>query len=800
MIDTSQRGKNDITPEVSGIYSTTLADDRIGIAIIGSYQKRKAGTNKGVVGWRDGYLGNENNWGSLSPSNPNVINRPDPTDVYQVPQNASYEFNDINRERINGQAVLQFRPTDALTATIDYTYSRNTVETRNSNVGIWFNHGDTSSSWTDGPVAGPVFYTERFAVPDPGCVAPSTVCSAGKDLSYSGSLTSNRAENKSLGGNLVWKGPGGVTVTLDAHHSTAEVKPTNKYGSSMSVGTAIFGVQSQTINFDHGLPVISYTMAPGIDPLNPALITPTGNAFRNAYFRDEINQVQLSGHYDHDGGLLDSLDFGVSYLDNKVRSAFGTIQNDTWGGIGPASSVPDDLFKLATLPNLFPGLAQPGMAQKFYTFNFENMVDLLESKFQACSKPRSGAAISPGTCLAKFDTDRRISEKTLAPYLQVATKFDAFGNPAHFVAGLRYETTDISSAALVPVPLRTQWVSENEFNVVQSGQSAFTRFKGSYQNWLPSADFDISPFDNVKLRASYSHTITRAPYDRMQGGQTLDTLFRVGGGTGALGNPGLIPFKSKNIDLSAEWYYGPGSYVSVGYFHKNVANFISTTRVDTNAFGLTTPVGGPRYQAALGALGANATAAQIRTYIFDHYPQSSDRANGLIFALPEDPALNFQVTTPVNSDQTASLHGWEFAVQHSFWDTGFGTILNYTIVNGSAKYDNSKPSSATQFALVGLSNSANAVAFFDKYGIQARVAYNWRAEFLNTTGANPTYTEAYGQVDASASYEFKKGFSVFAEGINLTGSSRREHQRSDRNVTVVSPGYARYSFGVRASF
>ncbi|QNQ12105.1 TonB-dependent receptor [Sphingomonas alpina] len=802
VIDTSQRGKNDITPEVSGIFSTTLADDRIGIAIIGSYQKRKAGTNKGVVGWRDGYLGNENNWGSLSPGNPNVTNRPDPTDVYQVPQNASYEFNDIDRERINGQAILQFRPTDALTATIDYTYSRNSVETRNSNVGVWFNHGDTSSAWTDGPVAGPVFYTERFAVPDPGCAAPTTLpCNIGKDLSYSGSLTANRAENKSLGGNLVWKAPGGVTVTLDGHHSTAEVKPTNKYGSSMSVGTAIFGVQSQTINFDHDLPVISYTMAPGIDPLNAGLITPTGNAFRNAYFRDEINQVQLSGHYDHDGGLLDSLDFGVSYVENKVRSAFGTIQNDTWGGIGPASSVPDDMFTLATLPNLFPGLAQPGMAQKFYTFNFEKMADLLEGQFHACSQPRSGAQGVPGTCLAKFDTDRRITEKTLAPYLQVATKFDAFDNPAHFVAGLRYEVTDISSAAQIPLSLGTQWVSDNEFNVVQSKvDTTTTRFKGSYQNWLPSVDFDISPFDNVKLRASYSHTITRPGYDRMQGGQTIDTLFRVGGGTGTLGNPGLIPFKSKNIDLSAEWYYAPGSYVSVGYFHKNVANFISTTRVDTNAFGLRTPVGGPRYQAALNALGANATATQIRQYIFANYPQSSNQASGLIFALPEDPALNFQITTPVNSDQTASLHGWEFAVQHSFWDTGFGAILNYTIVDGSAKYDNTKPASFTQFALVGLSNSANAVAFFDKYGIQARVAYNWRDKFLNATGPNPTYTEAYGQVDASASYEFIKGFSVFAEGINLTGSSRREHQRSERNVTVVSPGYARYSFGVRASF
>ena len=811
VLDTSENGKNDITPEVSGIFSATFAENRIGILISGSYQKRKSSNNQANVGWRDGYLGNENNWGSLAqpgtPGAANITNRPDPTDVYQVQQNASYDLNDVDRERINGQAVLQFRPTDALTATFDYTYSRNTVETRNSNVGVWFNFNDTSSAWTDGPVAGPIFYTERFGAPGAGCTAPSpsspNACDIGKDLSYSGSLTSNRAENKSLGGNLVWKAPGGVTMTLDAHHSTAEVKPTNRFGSSMSVGNAVFGIQSQTINYDNDLPVISYIMSPGIDALNPANITPTGNAFRNAFFRDEINQVQLRGRYDHDGGFLDSIDWGVSYVENKVRSAFGTIQNDTWGGAGPpggnaAGVVPDNFFKLVTLPDKFPGLAQPGMIQSFYTFDLPQMVDLLEQKFHTCSAPATGQSIA-GTCLAQFNTDRRITEKTLAPYLQVATKFDLFGNTAHLVGGLRYETTTIASSALVPIPSGSQWISENEFNLIFTpGNSGFTTFKGSYQNWLPSVDLDISPMSNVKLRASYSHTITRPDYASMQGGRTVDTLFRVGGGTGSQGNPGLIPYKSKNIDLSAEWYYGPSSYISVGYFHKDVSNFISSTRINTSAFDIHTPVGGPRYLAAIAA--GNTTAGQIRQYILTNYPGSSNAATGFIQALPEDPLLNFQIGTPVNSDQSATIHGWEFAVQHSFWNTGFGVILNYTKVDGSATFDNTKPATVTQFALTGLSDSANAVLFFDKYGIQARVAYNWRDQFLAGTGPNPSYVEAYGQVDASASYEFRKGFTIFAEGINLTGEGRRGHMRSDRNVTFVNPGYARYSAGLRFAF
>ena len=807
VLDSSRNGKDVITPEVSGIFSDTFADERFGVLLTGAYQRRKASVNTANVGYRDGYLGSENNWGSLAqPGDPraaNITNRPGPNDVYEVPQNASYDLNDIDRERINGQAVLQIRPMDSLTATVDYTYSRNEVQVRNSNVGIWFNHNDTLSAWGDGPVAPPLFYAERFGANE------------GKDLAYSGALTANRSENKSLGGNLTWQPEDtGVTVALDAHHSTAESKPTNRFGSSVSVGNAIFGIDNQRINFEQDFPILSFNLQPGLDPLNAALITPTGNAFRNAFFRDRINEVQLRGTYDHEGGLLDAVDFGVSYIDNKVRSAFGFIQNDTWGGAGPASDIPDDIFTLATIPDKFPGIQgsdDPNVIQRFYTFDFERMVDLIDGLYGTCD-----AAAVEGTCLAAFSTDRRIRERTISPYGQVAFAKDLFGNPAHLVAGVRYETTDVKSSALVPIPTGTAQVSQNEFSVLFGADQGFTTFSGSYHNWLPAVDFDISPLRDVKLRASYSHTVTRADYASLQGGRTIDQLFRIGNGTGSQGNPGLIPYKSKNIDLSAEWYYTPESYVSVGFFNKDVSNFIATQRIDTNAFGLTNPGSGPRVRAARAALGANATGLAIRNYIFQNFPEST-RPNrdangnfildgtgaitGQILGVPGDDPLNFQINTPVNSDQTANINGFEFAIQHRFWETGFGTILNYTIVNGDATYDNSLPASApAQFALTGLSDSANAVLYFDKYGLQARAAYNWRDQFLAGTGPNPFYVEAYGQLDASVSYDLPAGFNVFAEVINLTGSQRRGHRRTDNNVTFVQPGYARYTAGVRFAF
>jgi TonB-dependent receptor len=424
---------------------------------------------------------------------------------------------------------------------------------------------------------------------------------------------------------------------------------------------------------------------------------------------------------------------------------------------------------------------------------------LLQSRIGICN-----ASTVQGSCLASYNTDRRIGEKTWAPYLQTTHRFDLGDMQTNVRLGLRYEKTRISSSALVPIPTGVVWVADNEMNLVVGGKSDFTTLKGEYDNWLPAVDFDIAPIDSVRLRASYSHTITRPDYTSMQGGITVAQPLRPNGGsTAGSGNPGLLPYKSKNIDLSAEWYYDKTSYVSVGFFHKSVSNFIANTTTQGPLFDLPNPAQGAAVQAARAALGGNPNFASILSWLAVNRPSVVQLTNGVpsgVIGQNADPDVLFTVTQPGNSDQTAKLHGFEFAVQHSFWDTGIGVILNYTIVNSDTKFDNTLRYTATQFAVNGVSDSANAVLFYDKNGIQARLAYNWRDGFLSGYGFDPFYVDPYGQFDASASWEFKKGLTVFVEGINITNADRRGHMRNDNTVFFAAPGYARYTGGFRFSF
>ena len=165
--------------------------------------------------------------------------------------------------------------------------------------------------------------------------------------------------------------------------------------------------------------------------------------------------------------------------------------------------------------------------------------------------------------------------------------------------------------------------------------------------------------------------------------------------------------------------------------------------------------------------------------------------------------MQFRVNQPVNSDE-GNINGWEFAWQHFFGGSGFGAAATYTIVDGDVNADPNQDPNANQFALVGLSDSANLTLMYEKYGVSARLAYNWRDTFLNGTnqGSNRSrqFTEAYGQYDLSVSYDINDHIQVQFEGINLTGEDHREFRRYEGMTIWAYELAPRYALGARYKF
>jgi outer membrane receptor protein involved in Fe transport len=123
-------------------------------------------------------------------------------------------------------------------------------------------------------------------------------------------------------------------------------------------------------------------------------------------------------------------------------------------------------------------------------------------------------------------------------------------------------------------------------------------------------------------------------------------------------------------------------------------------------------------------------------------------------------------------------------------------------VHSGLRYDNN--AIGEQFALVGLSNSYNVVGIYEDKKWTARVAYNWRGEFLSSTfdgsGPNPQYVEPYGQVDVSIGWNYNDKLSFQLEGINVTNQIQRVHSRTQQQLESVTQAGPRYMIGARYKF
>ncbi|MDE0443683.1 MAG: TonB-dependent receptor plug domain-containing protein, partial [Gammaproteobacteria bacterium] len=218
--DTSTEDGGAFTPEISALFSHTFADDTIGIALSAVRQDRNNGANTASVGgWRT-FPGEVDNcwcgvgpseWGGIPPhTDPNQQNRPGAGDLYSVPQNIGYELAEFERLRTNGQLTMQWQASDALRATLDYTFSEVELERTYTNLSAWFNFGGQETLWTDGPQASPIVYTENLP---------------GSDYSMAAGNDAWVAQNGATGLNLVWDVTDRLSVEFDYHDSTAERKP-----------------------------------------------------------------------------------------------------------------------------------------------------------------------------------------------------------------------------------------------------------------------------------------------------------------------------------------------------------------------------------------------------------------------------------------------------------------------------------------------------------------------------------------------------------------------------------------------
>lgn len=761
-----------VVPTVGGLFSTTFADDTMGILVDAVYTRRDTQTNRVYVsGWQGGRFAPCQIAGSTAAScaptsDPNSVAWATPTNRqsivgwYQQQYGADQRY--TKDERIDGRIAFQWQPSDDVLLTIDDNYSRQKVETKIDGFGVWFNQGDLRNVELD----------------ENGTTVNFT--QAGTPTDFTAGTDKNIMETNQVGLNLKWNATENLTIDADASYSKSWRNPdgqVNSEGADIGYGGLLGTTLGVRVTGDSKNSFPEFTnYGPNGDEsrwTDQSIIgshVTVRSARENA---DEIKQFRLGATWKQDDLTIK---FGGRYMEDEFslqeRNTFANNYWQAWAGYGAPSGrtsgvpIPASLIQgTISTNNWIPG----------FSGNLPPV--LLNYDARAYSSYLEGLWRGPGTpgfntgCCAGFNgpidlaldpgSVQNITEKSWSAWVSVNFNTEIAGMPFHFNAGAREEITKVTSAGLgrLPISIVGSQADPTLLTVSFSDVQPIVE-SNSYSYFLPALDMKLELTDNLHLRFDASRTLTRPRLDYLGPVLNVGAGQRVGALTATGNNPFLEPYLADNFDLGLEWYYQRNSYAAVNLFLKDVANFIV----------------------------ANAGRETI---------------NGVI-----DPttgqAASFTVSRRVNGPE-ATVRGIELAWQHVFGDTGFGFNANATFVDTNRPYDRTNLSQSG-FAITGLANSANVVAFYDKNGYEFRAALNWRDKYLrefgqaqnnSAFGAEPTFVNSALQIDLSTNIRLTDQISVFGEVLNVTNETQSTHGRFSNQLLEVSAYGRRFTAGVR---
>jgi TonB-dependent receptor len=750
-------------PRLAALISKTFLDDTIGILVSGAYSKRDTiEEGSSTVRWAT-------NVGSFSPgfqSGP-ASGSPSLTQLNAAfhPRFPRYDHFDNHSERTGFTASLQWKPTDRTLVTLDGLYA------------------DFKATRREYYLEAPSFSTGG------ACTVANrpTNCGVNDFDVVSATINNNiltkgtfndvdlRTENRFDTLDTKFK-----QVTLNAEHQFNE-----KLGASLLLGHSNSFHDNPfqtTLSFDKfNIQGYSYDYT---DPRHPGLSYGTTDVTDSSgWVLRELRQRKITAENTYDtakfalkyqindalrvsGGLdYKKYDFTTTEL-RRVDAAgstanvevFTTAQISMLNGLQPLSNY-------TTIAHLNgKGLGIPtGTPTAWLVPDLEKFYQL----FNVNDQTSLGGLFKLGTAPA-LTNNKGVSEEDKGAFVQADFNTAIHDIPVRGNVGVRYVKTAQESSGYAFV----------------GGQTVPIVATRDYTDTLPSLNLVVEPRENFLLRFGAAKVMARAELTQLSPG----AAFNVAGSTRAVtaGNPSLDPIRSTNYDVAGEWYFQPGSLLSVALFEKKISTFVQN--VTTNQPYANNPFGLPD-SAAIAACGNQTTDCNTTS-------------------------TNWAFTAPVNTPG-GKLKGFEVNYQQSFkFLPGLlshtGVLLNYTSVIAKVNYVNGAGMTVARQNLTNLSpHSYNATLYYEDAKISTRVSAAYRSKYLtavpgaDTTAIAPIAYQGTNEtlnIDASLQYTINPHLKLTFEGVNLTDEFQDQFI-GDQNLESVYHHTGReFIVGVRYAF
>lgn len=655
---------------------------------------------------------------------------------------------DEHRERTGGTVAVQLQASDTLKLSVDYLYSSFKVKTEINSASNYFYA---------------VLDNARNVVDDNGTY---TTFDHATDLNLTGyayNLTKNvrPTTTQALGFNAIWGPSDRFSAKFDLSGSKAL---NNNRGRNQSHTLEILGQPGFLVRTDgNDIPYLD-PQSNIVTVANEPLLRARRNRNGGNYINARNWETKLDMTWDPNDAV--SVDFGGNY--SNARKS-----NERWDTPLAVQRLYQNnaTEQVIDFNSIVRGISRPGnvfgnplLNGDMYLIDGDALRAWMADPVNIANRTRNATAggladfIANGRTWNAVETGDsfRITEAVTSGYFSLRMRTELGSMPLSVVAGVRVSNTDQISFGRTRIltDLFTQLGSNPGVLFKQFATDALTSVsvKQNYTNWLPTLNVKLKVSPDFILRAAASRSMTRPTLDALAPQINYGSTF-IANRFATAGNPNLKPFVSTNLDASAEFYFGKSGSIALAYFHKDIENFI-----------------------------VQATQQEI-------IPTVSDPAY-----------RTFLITRPYNAER-AVVNGFNASFSYAF-DFGFGVQANYTRVRSNATLDRS--ASGVSFALPGLSDTANVVAFFERGPFSARVAYNWRSEFLaellygETT--EPQYFAPYNQIDARIGLKLGDNVRLTASAVNLTHQKLRSYGRYSNQFLDYNDYGRRFTMSMAVKF
>jgi len=400
----------------------------------------------------------------------------------------------------------------------------------------------------------------------------------------------------------------------------------------------------------------------------------------------------------------------------------------------------------------------------------------------------------------------QFEEKVWGYYVEANGKFEIYGHPLKYNVGFRWvETHEDVTSPVVDATVTVDNASLSDGGK-WPGRWSWGSAKSVSQTYLPSGALVYELADNMIIRASMSRTMGRANPNQMVSNINFNDIFAQ---QANLGNPGLKPYFSTNLDIGGEYYTGGEGYIGVTGFRKGVSGWPISSSFNTTF----------SYLAQYGIVYDSLSQGQK-----DNLSQNSHCNSDATCA-----NAPLKVNTQLNAPGSLVIEGVELDyvqpldfLLEDLGLKGFGFNGNLTAIRQHSK------GAAPVHAGGVPAFSYNATGYYENNGLMVRVSYAFTGKahqanpgaqvnqcFPNTSYSStaagcqgPWYYDAsHGQVDLSASMELAKLFGQLPSDPEVTLDIQNLNHSKIRNFVqfwnaphfYYDPGTF-FMLGVRGKF